>query len=145
MTPRAFLPYSLLPSPRPSSTSLVYQKKQTVLVPQSCPTLCDPMDCSPPDSWVHGILQARILEGVALPSSRGSFRPRDRPQDRLSLTVGSIPSDGPHQHDIRNRALEEPLRASLWASRDEEEASPGAWAVTSSLLLTKGSVCDDGG
>ena len=44
---------------------------------QSCLTLCTPMDCSPPDSSVHGILQARILEWVALPSSRGSSRPRD--------------------------------------------------------------------
>ena len=35
---------------------------------QSCPTLCDPMDCSPPDSSVHGILQARILEWVTMPS-----------------------------------------------------------------------------
>ena len=46
-------------------------------VPQSCPTLCDPMDCSPPGSSVHGILQARILEWVAMPSSRGSSQPRD--------------------------------------------------------------------
>ena len=45
---------------------------------QLCPTLCDPMDCSPPDSSVHGILQARILEWVAMASSRGSSRPRDR-------------------------------------------------------------------
>ena len=37
---------------------------------QSCPTLCDPMDRGAPDSSVHGILQARILEWVALPSSR---------------------------------------------------------------------------
>ena len=44
---------------------------------QSCPTLCDPMDCSPPGSVVHGILQARTLEWVALPSSRGSSQPRD--------------------------------------------------------------------
>ena len=35
---------------------------------QSCPTLCDPMDCSPPCSSVHGILQARVLEWVAMPS-----------------------------------------------------------------------------
>ena len=42
------------------------------LVAQSCPILCDPMDCSPPVSSVHGILQARTLEWVALPSSRGS-------------------------------------------------------------------------
>ena len=40
-------------------------------------TLCDPMDGSPPGSSVHGILQARILEWVALPSSRGSSQPRD--------------------------------------------------------------------
>ena len=41
-------------------------------------TLCDPMDCRLPGSSVHGILQARILEWVALPSSRGSSWPRDR-------------------------------------------------------------------
>ena len=39
---------------------------------QSCLTLCNPMDCSPAGSSVHGILQARILDWVALPSSRGS-------------------------------------------------------------------------
>ena len=45
---------------------------------QSCPTLCDPTDCSPPGSSVHGILQAGILEWVAMSSSRGSARPKDR-------------------------------------------------------------------
>ena len=44
---------------------------------QSCLILCDPMDCSLPGSSVHGILQARILEWVAVSSSRGSFQPRD--------------------------------------------------------------------
>ena len=44
---------------------------------RSCLTLCDPMDCSPPGSSVHGVLQARTLEWVARPSSRGSSRPRD--------------------------------------------------------------------
>ena len=44
---------------------------------QSCSTLCNPMDLSPPGSTVHGILQVRILEGVAVPSSQGSSRPRD--------------------------------------------------------------------
>ena len=39
---------------------------------QSCPTLCDPMDCSPPDSSDHGMLQARILEWVDIPFSMGS-------------------------------------------------------------------------
>ena len=46
---------------------------------QSCPTLCNPMDYIPPGSSVHGILQARILEWVAISSSsRGSSPPRDR-------------------------------------------------------------------
>ena len=49
-------------------------------VAQSCPTLCDPMDCSLPGSSVPGILQARILEWVAISFSRGSSRPRDRTQ-----------------------------------------------------------------
>ena len=45
---------------------------------QSCLTLCDHMDSSPPGSSVHGILLARILEWVAMPSSRGSSCPQDR-------------------------------------------------------------------
>ena len=47
------------------------------LAAQSCPTVCNPMDYSPPGSSVHGILQARIPEWVAMPSSRGSSQPRD--------------------------------------------------------------------
>ena len=53
---------------------------------QSCPTLCDPMEHSLPGSSVHVILQARILEWVAMPSSRGSSQPRDRNQ--VSCTAG---------------------------------------------------------
>ena len=45
---------------------------------QSCLTLWDPTDCSPPGSSVHGILQARILEWVAISSYRGSAPPRDQ-------------------------------------------------------------------
>ena len=45
---------------------------------QLCPTLHNPMDCSPPGSSVHGILQARILEGVTISSSRGSSPPRNQ-------------------------------------------------------------------
>ena len=48
--------------------------------PQASPTLCDPVDCSRPGSSVHGILQATILEWVAMPSSKGSSQPRDRTQ-----------------------------------------------------------------
>ena len=51
--------------------------KVKVLFAQLCLTLCDPMDYSPPGSSVHGILQTRILEWVAMPLSRGASRPRD--------------------------------------------------------------------
>ena len=61
---------------------------------QSCLTLFDPMDCSSPGPSVHGILQARILEWVAMPSSRGSSQPRDRTQVSFGLLhwqAGSLP------------------------------------------------------
>ena len=45
---------------------------------QSCPTLCNPLDYSPPGSSVHGILQATTLEWDAVPSSRGSSQPRNQ-------------------------------------------------------------------
>ena len=51
--------------------------KVKMLVTQSSLTLCNTMDGSPPDSSAHGVLQARILEWVAVPFSRGSFQPRD--------------------------------------------------------------------
>ena len=58
----------------------LYQKERRpyvcVLVAQSCLTLCDPMDCSPQGSPLHGIRQSRILEWVAIPFSRGSSWPR---------------------------------------------------------------------
>ena len=46
------------------------------LVPKSCPALCDPMDCSPSGSSVHGISQARKLQWVLISSSRGSSQPK---------------------------------------------------------------------
>ena len=61
---------------------------------QSCLTLCVPMDHSPPGSSIHGILQARILQWVAMPSSRGSSQPRDWTQVSLCLLhwqAGSLP------------------------------------------------------
>ena len=47
-------------------------------VGQSCLTVCDPVHCSPPGSSIHGVLQARILEWVAVSFSRGSSQPRNR-------------------------------------------------------------------
>ena len=70
-------------------------------VAQSCLTLCDPMDCILPGSPVHGILQPRILEWVAIPFYRGSSQPRspalqadsltseprEKPQNRMYLDI----------------------------------------------------------
>ena len=59
-----------------------------VKVTQLCLTLCNPMDCSLPGASVRGILQARILEWVAIPFSRGSSQPGDRSQDRIRIAGG---------------------------------------------------------
>ena len=61
---------------------------------QSCLTLCDPVDQSTPGFSVHGILQGRILDWVAIPSSRGSFQPRDQTQVS-ALQVDSLLSQTP--------------------------------------------------
>ena len=55
-------------------------------VSQSCPTLCDPMDCSLSGSSIHGIFQARVLEWIAISFSRGSSWPRN--QSRVSRVAG---------------------------------------------------------
>ena len=58
--------------------SFHYPKKDyCCLVAKLCPTLCDPMDCSPQDPSVHGISRQEILEWVDISFSRGSFQPRD--------------------------------------------------------------------
>ena len=61
-----------------------------VLVAQSCPTVCYPIDCSPPGSSVHGILQARILEWVTMPSSRGSSLPIATEWTPVSCIAGRL-------------------------------------------------------
>ena len=66
--------------------SYTYKVKVKVKSLKSRQTLCDPMDCSPPGSSIHGILQARTLEWVAISFSRGSSWPRDR--TRVSRVVG---------------------------------------------------------
>ena len=70
-------------------------------VTQLCPTLCDPMDCSLPGSSIHGIVQARILEWVAIFFSRGSSQTRD--QTEVSFIAGS--------------------RFTLWATREAPKYS----------------------
>ena len=83
---------------RLSEISPLCAKKESE-VAQSCPTFCDPMDCSLPGSSVHGIFQARILEWVAISFSRRSSRPRDWTQ--VSCIVGR--------------------RFTIWATREVQE------------------------
>ena len=71
---------------------LVSENAMKVLVTQLWPTLCNPTDCSPPGSSVHRILQARILEWVAISLSRESSRPRDEPWSP-ALQADSVPSE----------------------------------------------------
>ena len=66
--------------------------------------LCDPMDCSPPASSVHGILQARILEWLAIPFSRGSSHPGIKPRS-LGLQVNSLLSEPPGKPILYNLSL----------------------------------------
>ena len=68
------------------STPTIRNLLVSVLVAQSCPTLCNSMDCSQLGTSVHGILQARIMEWVAIPLVSGSSRSRD--QTRVSCIAG---------------------------------------------------------
>ena len=84
-------PYFLFFSQKtPGKEKTVGQRRPqlSVLFVQSCLTLCDPKDCNPPGSSVHVILQARILEWVAMPFSRGSSQPRD--QTQVSCIAGGF-------------------------------------------------------
>ena len=77
-----FPPPGDLPDPgiEPVSPALAgrFSTTECVLSCLLCPTFCGPVDCSPPGSSVHGIFKATVLEWVAISSSRGSSRPRDR-------------------------------------------------------------------
>ena len=67
-------------------------------VTQSCPTLCDPMDNSPPGSSLRGIFQARILSGLLFPSPRDLSDPGIEPWS-LALQAGSLSSEAPGNMD----------------------------------------------
>ena len=75
----AVSPHKIQAKP-PGPQNVAVFGKVKVWVTQSCPTLCDPMDCSPPSSSVHGVLQARVLGWGALPFSGGSSQPKDQTQ-----------------------------------------------------------------
>ena len=74
-----------------------------VLVTQSCTILCDPMDCSSPGSSVHGILQARTLEWVAIPFSRGSSQ-SSQPRDQTHISCISCTSRWILYHWVTGKA-----------------------------------------
>ena len=90
-----------------------------VLVTQSHPTLCDPRDCSSPGSSVHGILQARILEWVAIFFSRGSSQPRDWSQ--VSCIGGRF--------------------FTVWATRESWKMKIHSFAICTSLLFSNNYSC----
>ena len=69
-----------------------------MLVAQLCPTLSEPRDCKLPGSSVHGILQARILECVAIPFSRRSSQSRDRTQ----VLLASFPQNTGRERELRS-------------------------------------------
>ena len=100
-------------------------------VTQSCPTLCDPMDCSLPGSSVHGILQTRILERFAISFSRGSSRPKDRTQ--VSRIVGRCfivwATDLGSIHELGG-SLGEGNGYPLQYSGLENSTDGGAWQAT---------------
>ena len=103
-------------------------------VAQSCPTLCHPMDCSLPSSSIHGILQARILEWVTIPFSRGSSQPRDWLRSP-ALQADSSPSEPPGKP--KNRILmlfTQRLKKTGWGTK----ASPGQdSSIMRSVFLKK--------
>ena len=68
----------------------MYKRTRAKLL-QLCLTVCDPIDYSPPGSSIHGILQARIMEWVAISFSRGSFLPRDHEPLLLQSQVDFLP------------------------------------------------------
>ena len=77
-----------LPLTARAKTEDRYSFGDPVLSCSVCPTLCDPVDCSPPGSSVRGISQARILEWAAIPSSRGSSLPTCGPMSLTSPAFG---------------------------------------------------------
>ena len=88
-------------------------------VTQLCPTLCNPRDCNPPASSVHGILQARILEWVAVPFSKGSPNPGIEPGSQLCLHCRQILYGLSHQRSPIKpvRGLHSSLGWSVWKLR----------------------------
>ena len=106
---------------------------------QLCPALRDPKDCSLPGSSVHGIPQARLLEWVAIPLSRGSSQPRDRTRSLMSpaLAEGFFTTG----EEICNFYFSS---TPIWreggqmSTNWEESLLPACWAAKKHQIFTKG-------
>ena len=102
-----------------------YSSVQFSSVAQSCPTLCEPMDCDPSGSSVHGILQARILEWVAMSSARRSSWARDRTQSSVSPALAggfftTVPPGKPNKLCIRSKYFIIPMSGvTCWSQFNE--------------------------
>ena len=106
----------------------------SMLVAQSCLTLCNPMDCSLPVSSVHGILQARILEWVAIPFSRESSWTMDQIRVFPALETASLPSQPAGKPLPKNKnnnsvtqKLEEKIRKELREMNKDRWAEVLTW------------------
>ena len=83
--------------------STMFYKYDTCVHARLCPTLCDPMDCSPPDSSVHEIFQVRVLDWVVILSSRGSSQ---KPRDGTGVSCDSCIGRQillPLRHQVNNK------------------------------------------
>ena len=105
---------------------------------QSCLSLCNPMDCNLPDSSVHGISQARILEWVAISSSRGSSLPRDRTPISCISCIGrqilyhECHLGSPRESELPNRILGD-RSVTSWPEEDSPDPKSTDWLWSSHL------------
>ena len=93
---------------------LLFLQAVKIKVAQSCPTLYHATDCSPPASSVRGILQARIVEWVAISLPRGSSQPRDQTRVSISCIGGWVLY---HQHHLGSPASGEQHFTMMWTHR----------------------------
>ena len=119
----------------------IIEKWNVCLVAQLCPTLWDPMDCSPPGSSVHGILQARILEWVAKSSSRASFQPRNQTQVSCIANrfLGSDPPGKLEKWNIACRISKQGCHSYRWL----QPSNMSWWALRA--LRKEKNTCPQGG
>ena len=132
-----FSPSIFIPGPdqTPKSPHIHKASSMHAKALQSCPTLCYTMGCGPPGCSVHGILQARILEWIAMPSSRESSQPRDQTcVSWVSCITGEFFITGPPQKPPIKRHLSS-IRVLLDLTSGWEQARMADWLAPLQRLL----------